>query len=188
VFCKQDQNKSGSDERGDQYTYVSFCRDLKLIISFYTGKRSRENTRIHVQGLHGRLAGRTQITTDNYVAYRGKRGAIANTFGRDGVDYGMLTKVYAKSLLPENRYAPPVCILSKKTAIFGQPNRDTICTSHVERQNLNFRQFNRRFTRLILGYLNKLKTCAIRLLCSPASGISVGNTRPQNERRHKRQD
>jgi hypothetical protein len=45
----------------------------------------------------------------------------------------------------------------KKTAIFGQPNRDTICTSHVERQSLNFRLFNRRFTRLTLGYSKKLE-------------------------------
>jgi hypothetical protein len=58
--------------------------------------------------------------------------------------------------LPENRYAPPVCILARKKAIFGQPNADTICTSYVERQNLNIRLFNRRFTRLTLGYSKKL--------------------------------
>jgi len=68
----------------------------------------------------------------------------------------MLTKVYAISSLPENRYAPPVCILAKKTPILGQPNIDTICTSHVERQNLNIRLFNRRFTRLTLGFSKKL--------------------------------
>lgn len=98
-----------------------------------------------------------QISTYNFTGYRGRSGAIQNTFGRDGVDYGMLTKVYAKSVLPERRYSPPVCILAKKTAILGQPNNDLICTSHIERQNLNVRLFNRRFTRLTLGYSKKLE-------------------------------
>jgi len=157
VFCKQERNKTGDVERGEQYTFLSFDRDSKLIISFFTGKRTWENTHEHVHDLKTRLAGRVQISTDNWKGYRGRTGAIQSTFGHDGIDYGMLTKVYAKSILPENRYAPPVCILAKKTPILGQPDIDTICTSHVERQNLNIRHFNRRFTRLSLGYSKKLE-------------------------------
>ena len=149
--------KTADPERGEQYTFLSFDRDSKLVISFNTGRRTRENAQEHVQDLKCRVAGRMQISTDNFHGYRGRSGAIQNTFGREGVDYGMLTKVYAKSLFPDRRYSPPVCILAKKTAILGQPNNDLICTSHIERQNLNVRLFNRRFTRLTLGYSKKLE-------------------------------
>jgi len=73
------------------------------------------------------------------------------------VDYGMLSKKYAASIFPDRRYSPPVCILALRTPVYGNPDRDLICTSHVERQNLNLRIFNRRFTRLTLGYSKKLE-------------------------------
>ena len=157
VFCKQERNKTGDPERGEQYTFLSFCRDTKLLISFYTGKRTWENTHEHIHDLKDRLAGRVQISTDNYKGYRGRTGAIQATFGADGVNYGMLTKVYAKSALPQNRFAQPVCILAKKTPMLGQPDEKLICTSHVERQNLNVRLFNKRFARLTVCYSKKLE-------------------------------
>jgi transposase-like protein len=157
VFCKQERNKWGDPEIGEQYTFLSFCRDTKLLISFYIGKRTWESAHGHIRDLRDRLAGRVQISTDNYKGYRGGVGAIQQAFGRDGVDYGILTKVYAKSSLPVNRFCQPVCILAKKTPLMGNPNVDLICTSHVERQNLNIRLFNRRYTRLTLGYSKKLE-------------------------------
>jgi len=156
VCCKQERNKTGDPERGEQYTFLSFCRDSKLVISFLTGKRTHENTHEHIHDLKNRLANRVQLSTDNYKGYRGRLGAVQQTFGSDDVDYGLLTKVYAKSIFPDRRYSPPVCILAKKTPTLGQPVKDLICTSHVERQNLNVRLFNRRFTRLTLGYSKKL--------------------------------
>ena len=93
---KQDQNRTKDPERGEQYTFLSFCRDSKLVISFFTGKRSWENTHVHIHDLKGRLANRVQISTDNYKGYRGKTGAIYEAFGGDGVDYGMLYKVCEK--------------------------------------------------------------------------------------------
>jgi len=38
----------------------------------------------------------------------------------------------------------------------GNPDGSTISTSHAERANLSVRLFNRRFTRLTLGYSKKL--------------------------------
>jgi hypothetical protein len=37
----------------------------------------------------------------------------------------------------------------------GDPNPEKICTSHVERQNLNIRAAMRRFTRLTIGFSKK---------------------------------
>ena len=38
----------------------------------------------------------------------------------------------------------------------GNPRRDRISTSHMERQNLSIWAFNRRFNRLCLGFSRKL--------------------------------
>jgi len=40
---------------------------------------------------------------------------------QEGVDYGLLTKVYLVSALPERRHSPPVRIMAKETPIPGQP-------------------------------------------------------------------
>jgi transposase-like protein/IS1 family transposase len=156
VHCKQDHNKTHNPDWGEQFTFLSFERDTKLIIAYSVGKRTSENAHEHIHLLRDRLANRIQLSTDNFHGYRGAVGAVKTVFGPDGVDYATLEKVYAPSARPEMRYNPPVCILVKKSPRLGLPERDLICTSHVERQNLNVRLFNRRFTRLTLGYSKKL--------------------------------
>jgi hypothetical protein len=48
------------------------------------------------------------------------------------------------------------CTKVKTHVHIGKPARELISTSHVERTNLSVRLFNRRFTRLTLGYSKKL--------------------------------
>jgi len=65
--------------------------------------------------------------------------------------------VYARGTSEERRYSPPEITVAIKTAITGEPRKDSICTSHVERGNLAMRTFMRRLTRLCLGFSMKLE-------------------------------
>jgi hypothetical protein len=72
---------------------------------------------------------RFQISTDGFQPYI---TAIDNTLS-DRVDYGMLIKVYASDREGEARYSPPEVVEAIPKSILGNPDRDRICTSHVER-------------------------------------------------------
>jgi len=47
-----------------------------------------------------------------------------------------------------HRYSPPRVVRTERIKVAGQPDPDKISTSYVERENLNVRMGNRRFTRL----------------------------------------
>jgi hypothetical protein len=54
------------------------------------------------------------------------------------------------------RYSPAPFVGVSVRVKAGIPRPDRICTSHVERQNLTVRHFNKRFARLSLGYSKTL--------------------------------
>jgi IS1 family transposase/transposase-like protein len=156
VGCKDRANLTHDPFRGSQYLFLALDSKSKLIISHIIGQRSNANTEALLNDLKGRVVGRMQLTTDGFEAYR---LAIPRTIGRD-VDYAALIKQYAnpRDLTdPERRYSPTVCTGARKAVRCGSPNPDLISTSYMERANLTVRLFNRRFTRLTLGYSKKFE-------------------------------
>lgn len=156
VGCKQRRNSTNDKFKGDQYLFLAIDSKSKLIISHVIGKRAPSNTEILLNDLKRRTTGRMQLTTDGYEAYP---VAVPRTIGRD-IDYAQMVKRYATPRAvsdPDNRYSPPRCIGTRTILCYGSPKNDLISTSYVERTNLTVRLFNRRFTRLTLGYSKKFE-------------------------------
>ena len=72
------------------------------------------------------------------------------------IDYGMLIKQYA-STQEVTRYSPAQIIRAEKQAVFGRPDFDKICTSHIESFNQTYRQQLKRFSRLTNAHSKSLE-------------------------------
>lgn len=143
---------------GDQFLFVAFDTDTKLIACYALGKRTSEVTNAFMADLASRIVtAEPQISTDGFNAYP---AAVEAAFGYEA-DYGQLIKNYAEAVQP-GRYGPPTMIATERRFIIGGVDLglDSICTSHVERNNLTIRTFMKRFTRLALGFSKKLENLA----------------------------
>jgi IS1 family transposase len=161
VGCKQHNvNKAlvRTPEMGDQFLYVAFDQDTKLIATFAIGKRTVETTQAFMYDLADRIVSDApQLSTDGFNAYP---NAVKNAFG-DEVAYGQIIKEFAEPVQP-GRYGPPVMVASERRQITGLTDMDLskISTSHVERNNLTIRHFIKRFTRLTLCFSKKQENLA----------------------------
>jgi hypothetical protein len=111
-------------------------RTAKLLVTWHVGKRTQYDTIQFVQGIDQVVGGRFQISTDGFGAY----GFAIPHFIGNRVDFGQVIKNYtAVGPINKNRYSPARishCELREKS---GSPDRNMICTSHIERHNLSIR-------------------------------------------------
>jgi len=175
TFCLKKQARLTLEERetrsdiGDCYLFTAQDQDTRLIAAHLLGKRSADNGRRFMLQLRSRLAAISnphasdqhaygaggyrpiiQISTDGWAAYP---EAVDLAFG-PYAKFGVIIKEYKNATMA---YDPSEMVGTKRRPIKGGVIPRTICTSHVERNNLTIRTFMRRFTRLALGFSKKFE-------------------------------
>lgn len=137
---------------GDVWTWTAIDADSKLMVSWLVGRREAQDAYAFMKDVASRLANPIQLTTDGFHCYL---NAVDAAFPH-AIDYAMLVKMYGTDPMAEGRYSPSICWSAESKIIRGNPDREHINTSYVEKHNQTMRQNMRRYTRLTAGHSKKL--------------------------------
>jgi IS1 family transposase len=122
------------------------------------GKRTSCTIEKYMQDLKLRVARPFQLSTDGYELFEDE---VKWAFYGEAA-YGQVSKKFIHpkardSNTAEGRYEPSRVKTIYKRQVFGPVRFDKISTSYIDRTHLNLRLFNRRLTRLTLGFSKKLE-------------------------------
>lgn len=156
TFCKEKRRQKfypTETNIGDTFCYVAFDADTKLVLTWHigSGKRTESDTVAFLEKLRGAASSGYQLSTDAFRFYHQN----VSTVLRGECSYGQIIKEYGK-VEDEHRYSPAAVKSIQKKSLIGNPDEERICTSYIERNNLNIRMAVRRCSRLSNAYSRKM--------------------------------